>query len=110
MLRYGLENTCLNSATFLTLKNQFIKSIAAFSIASYIIGIGDRHLENFLFDNSDGKVLGIDFGLAFGSNIHLSLPELMPFRLTMQIEGIISPHPLDGIYKQTMVQVLKAIR
>lgn len=83
LLRYGLENTCLNSATFLTLKNQFIKSIAAFSIASYIIGIGDRHLENFLFDNSDGKVLGIDFGLAFGSNIHLSLPELMPFRLTM---------------------------
>jgi DNA-dependent protein kinase catalytic subunit len=56
--------------------------MAVFSIASYLIGIGDRHLENFLIDTTDGEVLGIDFGIAFGSSIHLSIPELMPFRLT----------------------------
>lgn len=84
--------------------------MAVFSIASYLIGIGDRHLENFLIDTTDGEVLGIDFGIAFGSNLHLSIPELMPFRLTQQIEGVISPHPLEGIYKQTMVHALSAIR
>jgi DNA-dependent protein kinase catalytic subunit len=56
--------------------------MAVFSIASYLLGIGDRHLENFLVDTSDGEVLGIDFGIAFGSGVSLSVPELMPFRLT----------------------------
>jgi len=110
LLRNGLENLCLTSSAFLTIKNQFIKSIAVFSIASYLIGIGDRHLENFLIDTTDGEVLGIDFGIAFGSSVHLVIPELMPFRLTMQIEGVIAPHPLEGIYKQTMVHALTAVR
>jgi len=110
LLRNALENLCLNSSAFLTIKNQFIKSMAVFSIASYLIGIGDRHLENFLIDTTDGEVLGIDFGIAFGSNVHLSIPELMPFRLTQQIEGVIAPHPLEGIYKQTMVHTLSAMR
>eukprot|EP00349_Pseudokeronopsis_sp_Brazil_P010698 CAMPEP_0202979616 /NCGR_PEP_ID=MMETSP1396-20130829/85710_1 /ASSEMBLY_ACC=CAM_ASM_000872 /TAXON_ID= /ORGANISM="Pseudokeronopsis sp., Strain Brazil" /LENGTH=115 /DNA_ID=CAMNT_0049719111 /DNA_START=2048 /DNA_END=2398 /DNA_ORIENTATION=- len=84
--------------------------MATFSIASYIIGIGDRHLENFLIDTSDGEILGIDFGIAFGSGFHLGIPELIPFRLTQQIEGVISPHPLEGVYKQTMVHALQALR
>ena len=75
-----------------------------------MIGIGDRHLENFLIDCSDGCVLGIDFGIAFGSGLHLGIPELMPFRLTQQIEGVIAPHPLEGVYKQTMVHVMTALR
>ena len=34
----------------------------------------------------------------------------MPFRLTQQIEGVIAPHSNQGVYKQTMVHVLNAIR
>lgn len=82
LLRNGLENLCLTSAAFITIKNQFIKSMATFSIASYLIGVGDRHLENFLVDTTDGEVFGIDFGIAFGSGVQLAMPELMPFRLT----------------------------
>lgn len=54
LLRNGLENLCLTSSAFLTLKNHFIMSMAVASIASYLIGIGDRHLENFLVDTTDG--------------------------------------------------------
>jgi DNA-dependent protein kinase catalytic subunit len=82
LLREALENLCLTSSAFLTIKNSFIKSMAVFSAASYLLGLGDRHLENFLIDTTDGEVLGIDFGIAFGSNVQLSIPELMPFRLT----------------------------
>lgn len=110
LLRHGLENLCFTSSAFLTIKNQFTKSLATFSIASYLIGIGDRHLENFLIDTSDGEILGIDFGIAFGSGVQLGIPELMPFRLTQQIEGVIAPHPLEGVYKQTMVHALTALR
>jgi DNA-dependent protein kinase catalytic subunit len=110
LLRNGLENLCLTSSAFLAIKNQFVKSLATFSVASYLIGIGDRHLENFLVDTSDGEVLGIDFGIAFGSGLQLGIPELMPFRLTQQIEGVIAPHPLEGVYKQTMVNTMLALR
>lgn len=84
--------------------------MATLSICSYLLGIGDRHLENFLVDISDGEVLGIDFGYAFGSGIELFVPELVPFRLTQQIEGVINPHSLEGIYKQTMLNALLALR
>ena len=63
-----------------------------------------------MIDTTDSELLGIDFGIAFGISIHLSIPELMPFHLTQKIEGIISPHPLEGIYKQTMVHALSTIR
>ena len=49
---------------------------------SYLLGIGDRHLENFLVNTTDGEVLGIDFGLSFGAGVQLAIPELVPFRLT----------------------------
>jgi DNA-dependent protein kinase catalytic subunit len=63
-----------------------------------------------LVNTTDGEVLGIDFGCAFGAGIQQSIPELMPFRLTQQIEGVIAPHSNQGVYKQTMVHVLNAIR
>ena len=69
LLRNGLENLCLTSSAFITIKNQFVKSMAVFSIARYLIGIGDRHLENFLVNTVDGEILGIDFGCAFGAGV-----------------------------------------
>jgi len=110
LLRKGLENMCLTSESFLSLRSQFIKSLATFSVCSYILGIGDRHLENFLIDKSDGEVLGIDFGVAFGNGLQLGIPELMPFRLTRQIEGVLAPLGLSGLYKYTMIHALSALR
>lgn len=82
LLRNGLENLCLTSEAFLSIRDTFIKSYANFSISAYIIGIGDRHLENYLVDTTDGEILGIDFGVAFGNGLGLGIPELMPIRLT----------------------------
>jgi DNA-dependent protein kinase catalytic subunit len=82
LLRRGLENLCLTSEAFLNIRTRFIKSYATFCVSSYILGIGDRHLENFLLDINDGEILGIDFGIAFDNGIQLGVPELIPFRLT----------------------------
>jgi len=32
-----------------------------------VLGIGDRHLSNFMVDLSTGGIVGIDFGHAFGT-------------------------------------------
>jgi len=57
---------CCTPESFLVLRSKFSRSFSVFSICSYILGIGDRHLENFLLDQSDGSLVGIDFGASFG--------------------------------------------
>lgn len=64
------------------IRDHFLANYAVVCAAGYILGIGDRHLENFLLNYSTGEVVIIDFGYSFGSAIGLPIPELMPFRLT----------------------------
>ncbi len=43
----------------MTARNRFARSLAVFNISSYILGIGDRHPDNFLVDEQAGVVVGI---------------------------------------------------
>ncbi|PIK41530.1 putative DNA-dependent protein kinase catalytic subunit [Apostichopus japonicus] len=96
---------------FLALRTHFAKSFATLCICQYILGIGDRHLSNFLVSLNSGRMIGIDFGHAFGSaTLILPIPELMPFRLTRQIVNLMMPMKIDGLLKNTMVHCLRALR
>lgn len=63
-----------------------------------------------------GRVIGIDFGHAFGTATQfLMIPELMPFRLTPQLLGVMAPDLSPdgrtcGYLKHTMVHVLAALQ
>ena len=41
-------------------------------IAHYVVGVGDRHLNNTLIDKTTGNCIGIDFGHAFGTATKVS--------------------------------------
>lgn len=41
-------------ARFELVRRGFARSLATLNACSYILGIGDRHLDNFLLDTSSG--------------------------------------------------------
>lgn len=47
------------------IRDKFIKSTAAYCIISYLLGLGDRHLDNIMISKS-GALFHIDFGYILG--------------------------------------------
>ncbi|KAF7728429.1 hypothetical protein EC973_006107 [Apophysomyces ossiformis] len=111
LLRQFLVKIAASPEAFLLLRREFANSLAVISIAGYLLGIGDRHLENFLLDLKSGRLIAIDFGHAFGSATELlPVPELVPFRLTRQLVGALEPLGISSLLDVPMINVLQAIQ
>jgi Phosphatidylinositol 3- and 4-kinase/FATC domain len=64
----------------------FTRSLAAWSIVGYIIGLGDRHCDNILFIEKTAELVFIDFECIFNMGKILPKPEVVPFRLTPELQ------------------------
>jgi DNA-dependent protein kinase catalytic subunit len=69
LLRRRLISMSSDSAVFLAVRNEYVRSLAASSIFGYLLGLGDRHLENILLDTRTGGLVHIDFGICFGTRL-----------------------------------------
>ncbi|XP_054250756.1 DNA-dependent protein kinase catalytic subunit [Indicator indicator] len=111
LLRRAFVKMSTSPEAFLSLRSHFASSHALMCISHWILGIGDRHLSNFMINKETGGMVGIDFGYAFGSATQfLGVPELMPFRLTRQFVNLMMPVKEWGLIYSVMVHALRAYR
>uniref|UniRef100_A0A3B4ZYV0 DNA-dependent protein kinase catalytic subunit n=1 Tax=Stegastes partitus TaxID=144197 RepID=A0A3B4ZYV0_9TELE len=111
LLKRAFLKMCNGPEAFLSLRSHFVSSHALLCVSHWILGIGDRHLSNFMINMETGGMIGIDFGHAFGSATQfLPVPELMPFRLTRQFVNLMQPLKESGLIQSIMVHSLRAYR
>uniref|UniRef100_A0A0P4WEM1 non-specific serine/threonine protein kinase n=1 Tax=Scylla olivacea TaxID=85551 RepID=A0A0P4WEM1_SCYOL len=85
-------------------------STAVMSMIGYIIGLGDRHLDNVLVNLTSGEVVHIDYNVCFEKGKNLRVPEKVPYRMTQNIEAALGVTGTEGIFRSACEQVLRTMR
>ena len=108
-LRRHLEQLSTSAEAFLTKRRTYAYSLAATCAAGYVVGLGDRHLDNFLL-SGDGALVHIDLGYSFGTGALLPVPELIPFRLTRELEAPLEPVGARRVLTAHLETALRTLR
>ncbi|CAO3626259.1 unnamed protein product [Mucor hiemalis] len=88
----------------------FARSLAVTSMIGYIIGLGDRHLDNILVDFRSGEIIHIDYNVCFEKGRRLRVPELVPYRLTQNLYGALGITGVEGQFKIAAEETLRVLR
>lgn len=95
--KYGGEE----SIRFQEARTNFVKSMAAYSVISYLLQFKDRHNGNIMVDDA-GHIIHIDFGFCFDIAPGGVRFERAPFKLTSEMVAVMSgthhahTHPGSG--------------
>lgn len=84
VLNYILDNNSEDKVD--NIKKRFIKSTSAYCIITFLLGIGDRHLDNIMITNS-GLLFHIDFTFLLGSDPKLYAPIIRIIPDMMEVIG-----------------------
>ncbi|ELP92073.1 ataxia telangiectasia mutated, putative [Entamoeba invadens IP1] len=92
------------------MRSAYLESLATSSMVGYVLGIGDRHLNNIMFDKKTGELLHIDFGYIFEFGKKLPCPEIVPFRLTRELQAPLGYLGVGSRFRATCVDVMNVLR
>eukprot|EP00698_Gefionella_okellyi_P014990 TRINITY_DN4193_c0_g1_i1.p1 TRINITY_DN4193_c0_g1~~TRINITY_DN4193_c0_g1_i1.p1 ORF type:complete len:1800 (-),score=472.86 TRINITY_DN4193_c0_g1_i1:48-5345(-) len=88
----------------------YAHTTAVMSVIGAMVGLGDRHMENILFDSTDGAAVHVDFSCLFWKGLELREPELVPFRLTSNMIDGLGVTGQEGVYRTVCEIVMGELR
>ncbi|KAH8372589.1 hypothetical protein KR009_000145 [Drosophila setifemur] len=91
-------------------RKTYIRTVAVMSMVGYILGLGDRHGENILFDERNGDAVHVDFNCLFNQGELLAYPEVVPFRLTQNMIAAMGPLGVEGSYRKCCEITLRLLK
>uniref|UniRef100_A0A3B4Z4L9 Serine/threonine-protein kinase ATR n=1 Tax=Stegastes partitus TaxID=144197 RepID=A0A3B4Z4L9_9TELE len=91
-------------------RSAYCRSTAVMSMVGYILGLGDRHGENILFDSFTGECVHVDFNCLFNKGETFDVPEMVPFRLTQNMVHAMGPMGTEGLFRQACEVTLRLMR
>ncbi|KAG0246449.1 serine/threonine-protein kinase M1 [Mortierella sp. GBA43] len=89
---------------------RYTRTTAVMSMVGHIMGLGDRHGENLLFDERNGDLVHVDFNCLFEQGKTFPKPERVPFRLTHNMIDAMGLPGYDGVYRLACERTLQVFR
>lgn len=95
---------------WLAARTRWTRSVAAWSMTGYIVGLGDRHGENILVSSNNGECVHVDFAVLFDKGLTLKVPEIVPFRLTQNMVSAMGVAGYEGSFRVASEIVMSVLR
>ena len=89
---------------------RYTRSCAVMSIVGHVLGLGDRHGENILFEESNGGTFHVDFNCLFDKGLTFEKPELVPFRLTHNMVDAFGAYGYEGPFRKSAELTMRICR
>ncbi|KAG9492023.1 hypothetical protein GDO78_000508 [Eleutherodactylus coqui] len=110
VFRYFCMEKFLDPAIWFEKRLSYTRSVATSSIVGYIVGLGDRHVQNILIDEETAELVHIDLGVAFEQGKILPTPETVPFRLTRDIVDGMGITGVEGVFRRCCEKTMEVMR
>ncbi|XP_034556513.1 serine-protein kinase ATM [Notolabrus celidotus] len=110
VFRYFCMESFLDPAVWMEKRLAYTRSVATSSIVGYIVGLGDRHIQNILIDEQTAELVHIDLGVAFEQGKILPTPETVPFRLSRDIVDGMGITGVEGVFRRCCEKTIEVMR
>ncbi|KLT45487.1 hypothetical protein CC85DRAFT_290333 [Cutaneotrichosporon oleaginosum] len=87
-------------SAWLTARTNYARTLAVMSMIGFVLGLGDRHGENILFDGLTGDTVHVDLNCLFDRAKSFEVPERVPFRLTQNMEDALGVTGVEGVFRK----------
>lgn len=89
---------------------RYTRSCAVMSMVGTILGLGDRHGENILYEEGNGGTFHVDFNCLFDKGLTFTKPEKVPFRLTHNMVDAMGMYNYEGPFRKSSEITLHLLR
>ncbi|KAJ1308398.1 hypothetical protein OPQ81_004104 [Rhizoctonia solani] len=88
----------------------YTRTTAVMSMVGHILGLGDRHGENLMFDTINGDLVHVDLNCLFERGTTFEIPETVPFRLTANMVDGFGVTGIEGAFRTACEVTMHLLR